>query len=67
MILIICSDRKQTTDGDTTQIRTRNGRIFRYTSYSKCLKINKVKENSLIVEMDNMPESVELAEINSLF
>ena len=30
------------------------------------LKINKVKENSLIVEMD-MPESVELAEIISLF
>jgi electron transfer flavoprotein beta subunit len=58
--LIICG--KQTTDGDTAQVGPEMAEYLDIPHIANVLKINKVKENSLIVEMD-MPESVELAEI----
>lgn len=58
--LIICG--KQTTDGDTAQVGAEMAEYLDIPHIANVLKINKVKENSLIVEMD-MPESVELAEI----
>lgn len=58
--LIICG--KQTTDGDTAQVGPEMAEYLDIPHIANVLKINKVKENSLIVEMD-MPESLELAEI----
>lgn len=58
--LIICG--KQTIDGDTAQVGPEMAEYLDIPHIANVLKINKVKENSLIVEMD-MPESVELAEI----
>lgn len=58
--LIICG--KQTTDGDTAQVGAEMAEHLNIPHIANVLKIEEVKKDSLIVEMD-MPESVELAEI----
>lgn len=58
--LILCG--KQTTDGDTAQVGPEMAEYLGIPHISNVLKIEKVKENSIVVEMD-MPNTIEVAEV----
>ncbi|WP_251860012.1 electron transfer flavoprotein subunit beta/FixA family protein [Clostridium sp. Marseille-Q2269] len=58
--LIFCG--KQTTDGDTAQVGPEMAEYLDIAHIANVIKIEEVKENSIVVEMD-MPNTVEVAEI----
>jgi electron transfer flavoprotein beta subunit len=58
--LILCG--KQTTDGDTAQVGPEMAEYLAMPHIANVIKIEKIKDASLIVEMD-MPHMVEVAEI----
>lgn len=58
--LIICG--KQTTDGDTAQVGPEIAEYLAIPHIANVLKIEEVKENSIVVEMD-MPNTIEIADI----
>lgn len=58
--LIICG--KQTTDGDTAQVGPEIAEYLGMPHIANVLKIDEIKDNSVIVEMD-MPNTIELAEV----
>lgn len=58
--LILCG--KQTTDGDTAQVGPEMAEYLGIPHIANVLKIIKIKEKSIIVEMD-MPNTVEVVEV----
>lgn len=58
--LILCG--KQTTDGDTAQVGPEMAENLGIPHIANVLKIEEIKDNSLVVEMD-MPNTIEVANI----
>jgi electron transfer flavoprotein beta subunit len=58
--IIICG--KQTTDGDTAQVGPEMAEYLGIPHVSNVRKLVKIKEKSIVVEMD-MPHTIEIAEI----